>query len=165
MEKLPIFKRSLVELLWDKVESNLELYEKGDLTSFLSNERLSKYKLIVEKVTYNPNAFQRLKTDASGTSDVYNAKVVYEAFKGMTPYLATDERVWVALTHLIAPKFSFGRYSKEDDKIKLVKSRFFTRENSTRGLYRDNALSSLWWYGHICKKMKCKKNQMCLMLF
>lgn len=158
MKTLPIFKQHLVNKLWENIESNIDLYEKGDLTTFLSKTEFLDYKLFVDAVTFEDDAFDNLKTEAKGTSDVHNAEIVYKALKGMTPYLAADERIWVALTHEIAPKFSFKRHLKTNtspaDKIKLVKSSFFTRENNTRSLYRDNALSSLWWYGYICKKNK-----------
>ena len=155
MINLPIYKRSLVELLFNNVEQNIDYYERGDLSGFLEKPELAQYQKSVETVTVDVDALLNLKIEAIGATDAFNANLVFNAFDGMTPYLAADERVWVALSHSITPAFAFKRYTKsgmsEDDKIKAVRSHFFAR-GGARGLHRNNALSCLWWYAYVCAK-------------
>lgn len=155
MESLPIFKRSLVELLWNNIEDNLPFYEAGDFSELLGKPNLQQYQLEVDDVTFDPQLFLNLKADASGAADAFNSNLMNEAFDGITPYLASDERIWVALTHKVAPTFSYKRYLKpgmtKDEKIGVIRRHFFAR-GGLRGLHRNNSLACLWWYAYVCKK-------------
>ena len=156
MISAPIFKRSLVELLWRNVDANLALYESGDLKPLLSKPDLSDYQREVSGVRVDVDALGGLKTEAIGATDAFNANILFDSLPGMTPYLAADERIWVALTHLITPEFSYKRYLKDsnasvEEKIRIVRAHFFAHRG-VRDLHRNNALSCLWWYAHVCKR-------------
>lgn len=155
MINLPIFKRALVELLYQNIENNLSSYFMGDLSEFLQQPECLEFQRSVESVKVDETAFLSLKTEASGASDAFNANLVFNAFEGMTPYLAADERVWVALTHTVAPSFSYKRWVSPEmstkDKVENIGKHFFAK-GGRRGLHRLNALSSLWWYAYICSK-------------
>ncbi|WP_443646697.1 DUF6339 family protein [Candidatus Ponderosibacter sp. Uisw_141_02] len=155
MIDLPIYKRSLVELLHKSVEDNLSSYENCDISTFLQKPECLEHQRTVETVKVDENAFASLKTEATGAADAFNANLVFNAFEGMTPYLAADERVWVALTHQVAPAFSFNRWvtsrMSPEEKVNSIKYHFFAR-GGQRGLHRNNALASLWWYAYVCSK-------------
>jgi hypothetical protein len=110
----------------------------------------------VKSTSFTGEEFQNLNTDANGFADANNAKVIYRVLSDLTPHLAADERVWVALTHSVASDFTYKRYVKGElsktDAIKLVKNHFFARVGGIRGLHRNNALSCLWWYAHVLSK-------------
>ena len=157
MINIPIFKRSLVQLLYDRVDSNLDMYINGDLTEFLERPELAEYQNSVSSVRVDQSIFSNLKTEAIGASDAFNANLILDAFEGMTPYLAADERIWTAVSHKLAPKYAFQRHSKanssREDKIKNIKKHFFAT-GGLRGLQRDNAIARLWWYAFVCEKNK-----------
>lgn len=155
MMNVPIFKRSLVEFIYDRVEDNIALYEQGNLSEFLKRPELLEFQKSVATLRVDPNVFENLKTEAIGATDAFNANLILDAFEGMTPYLAADERIWTAISHVLAPKYAFNRHTKpgmsKDEKVKSVRTHFFARDG-LRGLQRNNALSRLWWYAYVCEK-------------
>lgn len=157
MMNVPIFKRSLVQLLYDRVEENIALYEQGNLSEFLTRSELVEYQTSVATLSVDPNVFKNLKTEAIGATDAFNANLILDAFEGMTPYLAADERIWTAISHTLAPRYAFKRHTKpgmsKDHKVKAIRAHFFARDG-LRGLQRNNALSRLWWYAFVCEKNK-----------
>jgi hypothetical protein len=158
MTELPIFKSKTVDYLWERVPSNLSAYEYGDFKRILQSPAAGHEERAVASVYVDFEALQSLKT-ASGTneagrSDAHNARVVYSAIQGITPDLATDERVWAALTHGQLKQFTFDRHISQDDteeKIAQIRRRFFAR-GGDRGIHRENSLARLWWYAYICEK-------------
>lgn len=156
MNEIPIFKRPLVERLWLDVEKNIDSYINGDLTAILQQPEYKELTTSVSSTELAEDDLAMLEKEATGVADAKNAAIIYKSMKCMTPHLAADERVWVALTHMKAPRFSFQRYAKNfkstEDAVRLVKTHFFARTGGSRGLHRNNALSCLWWYAHVLAK-------------
>lgn len=91
-------------------------------------------------------------TGHSTVQDPKNAISVYGALRDLKPKDAADERLWVHLCHCdcatyIRQRWLHDRPSKDDDAVRKVHSHFFASGN--RALIRDNAISRLWWLGHI----------------
>ena len=82
---------------------------------------------------------------SGGGNDAKNAFLLYNSFQNLNPYLAIDERIWVALCHQHAKDFVTERWLKKDlphkKKVNIIKTHFFARGN--RAIERNNALSSL----------------------
>lgn len=150
--RLKIFKRNLVHTLYQSVEQNLELYENGDFSELLS--QYSDQIRDVPDVFYDETMFGNMVTDAGGVNDSKNAYIILEGLQNFNPYLATDERVWCALCHMEGKQFASTRWIKssmaDEKKIKAIRQHFFARGN--RGFERQNALSSIWWWGYVATR-------------
>lgn len=85
--------------------------------------------------------------DAS-KSDFDNAVQLYESFKSLPPFIASEEALWTYLTHV-----EHFNYVKERWKINsesssdLILKRFFYSSS----VAMDNAISRLWWGTHLTK--------------
>lgn len=93
-------------------------------------------------------------TKAINECDPEKCVSIYNALKNLTPQQATDERIWVYLTHFVFWDYSRARWlrAKDDGKfLKAVESHFFV--NGVRGMVRDNAISRLWWMAHVCNRL------------
>ncbi len=88
--------------------------------------------------------------------DQANAIAVYRALKKLTPHQASDERLWVYLSHTQCAQYVAKRWLRErpddDEKaVQKVRNHFFARGN--RALIRDNGVSRLWWLGSIAHRI------------
>lgn len=98
--------------------------------------------------------FNLLDKEPGNLNDFENSKRLYKALKNLTPVQASDERIWVGLTH-------------RKEGLKYVLNRWSIDENSSLGTYKDrffgkpmrNSLSRLWWYGYTTYDEElCKEN-------
>ena len=93
-------------------------------------------------------------SECSPNSDGRDSLAVFSLLSSLTPQQAADERLWVGLAH-----FEFYRYVRKrwqtafraekstDAKVRYVRDHWFV--SGTRGFYRDNGVSRLWWMGKI----------------
>jgi len=159
--QLPIFRRKAVERLYHLASNEPKSYA---LMGFKADGKYIKDDEIqqVPDVNFDPNLFAQLILPGTkkgvGASDAENAFILFSELKGMTPRIAQDERVWCALSHLHGKEFIFRRHIEgiADEKLsRKLQTQFFCRANGKdRGLRRDNALSSLWWWAFICSKVE-----------
>ena len=170
MMQIPILTRSGVHDLFTDVSQNIDRYRGDGFSADLLNESLKD----ISGTTIDLDAFATLRTASgslsAGKADALNAHAVYNALEGMTPYLAQDERIWVAITHLFASKYVWARWVKKKDEqqespqsqgegasfdnteqvIKAVKLHYFAKVGGKqRAIERNNAISSLWWWAHL----------------
>lgn len=153
---IPIFKRDLVQELYQAIERNVDYYINGDFEGLFDQPAVKRNIRLIDGVEVDDAAFGLLLSERGGLNDAHNANLVYNALKGMTPYLAADERVWVALTHTLGLRFSSDRWIKKSDKAQAVKDirlHFFCRIGGNRSYHRTNALASLWWWGHAASRV------------
>ena len=151
--KLPIFKQSLVATLWQNVDANYDLYMEGDFSDFLALPEIQNQTRDVKGLSVRSEDFINLIAESGGVNDAHNAHIVFSAFENLTPNIANDERIWVAATHTYGLKFVRDRWlnSGRTREINLrgIKAHFFARVDGIRGLHRNNALSSLWWWAYV----------------
>ena len=88
----------------------------------------------------------------STVQDPQNAIRFYGALRDLKPKDAADERFWTYLCHgecaaYIRERWLHDRPTENDNAVRKVINHFFA--NGNRALIRDNALSRLWWLGHI----------------
>ena len=154
--RLPIFKQSLVSTLWSNIEANFDLYMQGSFDDFLSTPALRNQVREVKNLHVNAEDFVNLIPKSGGKIDAHNANIIINAFADMTPNQAFDERIWVAATHTYGLEFTRERWLKKnitkEKNITSIKRHFFARVDGSRGIHRNNAISSLWWYAHIVKR-------------
>lgn len=83
-------------------------------------------------------------------SDRENLKSVFEAFNGLTPAQATDERLWATLSVLHYSEYTSARWPLPKDEKKIsshLRSHWLCR-SGVRSRTRDNSISRLWWMGY-----------------
>ena len=80
--------------------------------------------------------------------DLTNTRLIYEAFKNLTPLQASNKYMWTYLCHAIPEYRAYiqDRWMLEERENTLKNRYFVTTPGS---LLNDNALSRLWWYGHL----------------
>ena len=159
--ELPIFKRKAVERLWHLASNRPDIYEAQEFRAdgdLIKDDELQ----FVAQVQLDPNVFSQLvfpgPEKSIGASDAENALILFQEFRGMTPKIARDERVWCALSHLYGKKFIWDRHihgTGGDKLARTIQTRFFCRANGKeRGFERDNAFSRLWWWGFMSSKVE-----------
>lgn len=146
---IKIMKRGLVHYLFLNVGTNLDRYLKGDFEDIIESDDFIRE---IKNSSYNEELLEQLDGTVGSAADATNAEIIYNAFQGLSPYMARDERIWVYLTHTKCLEFTRERWLKnisdEEKLVSSIKSHFFAR-GGERGFERNNALSSLWWGAYI----------------
>lgn len=80
--------------------------------------------------------------------DLVNTRLIYDAFRNLTPLQATNKYMWTYLCHAVPEYKAYiqDRWMVEE-RENTIKNRFFVTNPGS--LLNDNALSRLWWYGHL----------------
>ena len=80
--------------------------------------------------------------------DLVNTRLIYDAFKNLTPLQASNKYLWSYLCHAIPEYRDYIRDRwLQEERENTIKSRFFV--TTPGSLLNDNALSRLWWYGYL----------------
>jgi hypothetical protein len=129
------FKESYASHLKDEVKANISLDKYGqnefdyDRTKVKQIANLYEPKQLLEKLLVTNNDF-----DA--------AVILYEAYKNLSPLLASTEAFWVYLTHV--DLFKYVQYRHPVEKAKNIQSHILDHWFFGKGYIR-NTLASLWW--------------------
>lgn len=151
MSRLRYATRLGVQMLRRDVSRNLDSYYSGNLWdgNVLGEEtRESRLEWVGElalEVGEKPSQ-----------SDAVNARTVHATLNQLTPHQASDERLWVYLTHTVCFGYVSSRWlgpRPDDDKKaeQKVLNHYFARGN--RAIIRDNGVSRLWWLGKIASEV------------
>lgn len=149
---LGYFTEEAYDNLLHDIPQNSEYYT-GDKEDWLSSYFRGKddyYKTSsVDVGEFTPEYTQGGKSDVQKTQDdLVNTRLLYDAFKGLTPLQASNKYMWTYLCHAV-PKYRAyirDRWMQEE-RENTIKNRFFV--TTPGSLLNDNALSRLWWYGHL----------------
>lgn len=131
------------------IKNNKTLYQQNDpwLEGYFGNLNWSLQSNIVSE------DFRLIHPQGNEHFDLENTKRVFNAMRRLTISQATDERLWVYLTHVTFWEYMRVRWPAETyiDKSTFTNSiieRYFFMGNRDRALIR-NGLSRLWWYGYV----------------
>lgn len=84
--------------------------------------------------------------------EIENTKIIYNAFRELTPTQASDPRLWSYLTHVTCWNYMRKRWPVEklakDKKLDYIKDRYFIQKTNLRTL-THNGISRLWWFGYL----------------
>lgn len=162
--KLYIMKREALEML----KSNLpEVYGKyytessnGWITEVCGEDPFVEFKDVSEF------ELASLSSDLNpGEIDLQNCKILYKNLQFLSESQASDERLWVGLTHTtfyeyMRRRWGYG-YGKKpgaaEKEASAIRTRFFYKNSGRSGFYR-NTLSKCWWVGHNTYDPKNAKN-------
>lgn len=89
-----------------------------------------------------------LKMDKNGKFDFENAKLIYEAFKFLTPEQADDSRLWVYLANCHFYEYTKTRWLSSATSQKSFTTRILY-EGVGRAVRTRNSISRLWWTAHL----------------
>lgn len=122
------------------IENNLEIYREGEFD--------------LKFVRQAAHEFEGDFSEVDPTkSDAHNAKVIYEALKGIKLVTARSENFWVALTH--GPLLDFSRAKwpilTGSQAVTSIETHYFARTN--RSIESRNAVSSLYWKGLLASRI------------
>jgi hypothetical protein len=151
MMKARLVKIAKANELFGEVQSNLELYRKGDF-NFLASDTRNYLEIDLE---IDEKKLAAITCSEKDDREVQNCMAILDAMGSLTPYLARDERVWVYLTHTLLLDYSRKRWPVpvDDDKaVKHILTHFFVV--GARGVERDNAASRLWWMAYLCARVE-----------
>ena len=149
---LGYFKEEAYDRLLNDVNNNSAKYDSSEewLSEYFGNS--TNYCEISQAVNVNRfiPSYDRGKKDDRQKSqeDLVNTRLIYEAFKTLTPLQASNKYMWTYLCH------SDGEYRKyikdrwlQEIRENTIKTRFFV--TTPASLLNDNALSRLWWCGYL----------------
>ena len=145
--------RALTDLK-SQVRKNLALYRKKGF-GFLATDASRSFGSPVEVADNLASLLKLPKCKKDDLFDVENCEVLHQNIRKVTPYIATDERMWVMLTHTAMLDYARARWPippDDDAAVQHISTHFFSW--TQRQLERDNAASRLWWIAHICNRVK-----------
>jgi hypothetical protein len=136
---------TVVEDLSKNITGNLSRYTDGD---FLDLEKQSGWAIETTLARWDPALATRLDPSGTPAAEIRNSLLIYQGLQGMTPALASEERLWARLCHVECLDYARKRWlGKEETAESAVRLHFFAA--GLRG-YRDrNAIGRLWWNGHV----------------
>lgn len=144
-EPLKLLSQAVVDRLASEIERNLERYRVG---SFADIEKENGWAIESRLVTWDPAVAGKLDPSGTPEAEIRNSLLVWNAFPGMTPALAREERLWARLTHVECLAYARARWLQNNDKDpSMVRIHFFA--NGTTGCRDDNAIGRLWWNAHV----------------
>jgi hypothetical protein len=132
--------------LREKVHQNYDRYVAGDFRDLAADNGWA----IELNLKVDLDQLNSQDTRRGGEFEIKNALLLWQTFRGLSPALATEERVWVRLTHLECLEFSRKRWLDGQDReknCKLISKHFFA--STQTGIRDDNAVSRLWWAAYI----------------
>jgi hypothetical protein len=132
--------------LREKVHQNYDRYIQGDFRDLAEDNGWS----IELGLKVDLDQLNALDPSRGAASEIKNAMLLWQTFRGLSPALATEERIWVRLTHLECLEFSRKRWldgSSKEANWKLISKHFFA--STQTGIRDDNAVSRLWWAAYI----------------
>jgi hypothetical protein len=137
--------RKLTELR-EQVLQNYDRYTTGDFLDLTADNGWS----VELDLQVDLAQLKQLDPTVGAEYEVRNSTLVWRTFSGLSPALATEERIWARLAHLECLEFSRRRWLKGASKkeiISNISTHFFA---GTRTAIRDDhAVSRLWWNAYI----------------
>ncbi len=137
--------------LWNDVDKNADKYRESDawIEDYFGHSSYYKTSKSVNVNSFVPCFSPGTKTDAQkAEEDLINTRLMYDAFKSLSPLQATNRLMWTYLCHADdnCRKYIIDRWMMTE-RENTIRKRFFVRGNSD--LLNDNALARLWWYGYL----------------
>ncbi len=153
---LKYFEEQAYDTLLKEIPSNVEHYKSTDIEwldeDFKGIPYFGTSSLTVANVSLDCK--KELSNEEKNLQDLTNVRLLYDAYKNLTPLQATNKLLWAYLAHTTFKEYTVSRWiknpedeDKEEGIIKTIKKRFFI--GGTQDLIRYNAISRLWWAGYL----------------
>ncbi len=148
---LGYFTEEAYDRLLNDVNANLDKYSNAEawLPEYFGNSNYFKTSKSVNVNMFTPYYVAGEKSESQKSQeDLANVRIMYDAFKSLTPLQASNKYMWTYLCHdnEDCRKYIIDRWMA-NARENTVKTRFFVK--TPGDLLNDNALSRLWWYGYL----------------
>jgi hypothetical protein len=143
---LPFLSREATDRLIRNIPDNLGHYRSGDTHGLVNDVdcRVSRIEVA------DPPSLSAAEGNASEDFNV--SRRIFQWLAGLTPVQASDERLWVYLTHRVYPAYVHARWGaaleRSTQPEARVEDRWFFRGAGVATFVR-NGLSRLWWFGYL----------------
>lgn len=150
ISKLQFMRESDVVSLKSNIKSHVEMYKNNDY-SWVEKLDITSKKVFVQ---FGDNLEINLKMDIDKPSktDIDNIKIFYNGLRFLSDSQATDERLWVGLSHSLFWDYMQYRWplpNKDIDSVeKHILGNYFFGHAQVRSLLL-NGLARLWWFGRL----------------
>lgn len=149
---LGYFKEEAYDQLLHDIPKNTENYAGNGqddwLTTYFGRDDYFKISSVDVNVFTPSYAPGKKDDEQKSQEDLVNTRLIYDAFRGLTPLQASNKYMWTYLCHAIPEYQAYVRDRwMRDERENTIQSRFFV--TTPTSLLNDNALSRLWWYGHL----------------
>ncbi|MDR1168520.1 MAG: hypothetical protein LBK53_06510 [Heliobacteriaceae bacterium] len=153
---LSYFEEPAYDKLRQDISNNVENYIIDDtswLDAYFNGLPYAKISgIMVNDAKLDYEDSKKLTIDEKNAQDLTNVRLLYDAFKKLTPLQATNRLMWSHLAHTRFKGYTVSRWindsDTEDNEIQgTIAKRFFVTDQ--KGLIRMNAVSRLWWAGYL----------------
>lgn len=145
MEPLKFLSQSVLDQLVSTVPENLERYRSGNFDDLAVENG---WAIDTTFAKWNPEIVGKLDPAVEAEAEINNSLAIYNNFKGMTPALAREERLWARLCHVEFLEFARARWLRNSERLQRdVENHFFG--STLAGCRDDNAIGRLWWNGYV----------------
>ncbi len=139
------------DILLHEIPQNIERYAGTEawLADYFGRKEYYKVSKSVNVGSFNPYYTPGHKSDEQKSKeDLINVRLLYDAFRNLTPLQASNKYVWTYLCHENdeCRRYVVDRWMEKPSEG-TVRTRFFV--DKLQNLRNDNALSRLWWYGYL----------------
>lgn len=147
MKKIRVLNSGAMLRLKGQIPHNIEQYKDGShkwLDGIFEDTRNT-----ISSVIEDAGITLKVDKPHSIEYDAYNAKLLYEGYPGITPAIASDERIWATLCHNQHYEYMLSRWPIEPDvshhqtEQGIIEQRYFFGHGLRKSQER-NGLSRLW---------------------
>lgn len=156
MEKIPVY--SLTDdayyTLYLEAEGNPDMWLDPDAEfhQLLLDKGISEYKKETGIFSDRPIILTPTSEGPPNRADK-QALDFYNSFQGLTPSLATDDKIWAWMTHFELHQYSLERWRRYSNinRTNYIRSHWFVTDTGS-ALWDSNTASRTWWIAHIAIK-------------
>jgi len=146
LDKLKYLSEATLAQLRSNIVKNYERYTDGDFLELAAENGWS----IDLAMQFDPCQLKKLDPAVGAGPEVKNSILVWNALGGLSPALATEERIWVRLSHLECLEFSRKRWLKSSGKeatIDAIRRHLFA--GTVTSIRDDHSVARLWWNAYV----------------
>ncbi len=159
---LEYFEEPAYDRLKADIEKNFEKYSSDEewLASYFESKKFYSISSVIVNNVQNleskdfstlPDIRKKEIDNINLQHDIINIRLIYDAFKNLTPLQAINKYMWSYLAHTKYSKYVRERWLyREQDKssrINTIRTHYFVEGKDN--LIVDNAISRLWWAGYL----------------
>lgn len=151
MSRLMYISTAVLEELTQSVPQNLHRYKGSGFSDLVAKGNWS----IESSLEIDLTPLSELDPAGTPESEVKNSLLVWKVLHGLSPSLASEERIWARICHVECLDYAYNRWVKNLNEEKVVSSiekHFFAK--GIAGCRDDNAVSRLWWNAKIAKVLR-----------
>lgn len=128
-----------------------DLIRKLDTKEGLNAYGQDHFEVDEQEILENPNiqvkSTKLILPESKDFPDFENSKILFEAYKSLSPTEATDTRIWTYLSHVTYWEYTKKR-SPGELKKEYILEHWFIKSLTTANLLRQN-ISLLWWVSYL----------------